>query len=370
MWLHAMGLQEGASMTTETIDQAKAEAFAGQMIGMLNSAGLAVLTSIGHRTGLFDAMATLAPSTSQQIAGAAGLNERYVREWLGAMTTGKIVEYDAGRKTYRLPPEHAGSITRAAGPGNIASFMQFVALMGNVETKVADCFRKGGGVPYSEYPEFQQLMAENSARVHDATLVSVILPLVPGLVARLQSGIDVMDVGCGQGHAINLMAKEFPASRFTGVDFSDEGIAAGKAEAKALGLKNSSFVAQDAAKLDTSKKYDLITSFDSVHDQAHPDRMLKGISDSLKPGGVYLCVDVAASSNLEDNIDHPMGPFLYTASTLHCMTVSLAYGGAGLGTVWGEQKAREMLTGAGFKAVDVKQVEGDILNNYYIATKD
>ncbi len=356
-------------MTTETIDQAKAGAFAGQMVGILNGSILGLMTSIGHRTGLFDKMAELPPSTREQIAQATGLNERYVREWLGAMVTGRFMEYDPAGKTYRLPPEHAASITRAAGPNNLAAFMQFGALMGNVEDQIVDCFQKGGGVPYSAYPKFQQLMAEESAQVFDATLIDVTLPLVPGLVDRLKSGIEVADISCGQGHAINLMAKAFSNSHFVGYDFSEDGISAGKAEAKQLGLTNARFEVKDVADLNETAKYDLITVFDAIHDQAQPRKVLANISCALKPDGVFLCVDIQASSNLEENMQHPLAPMLYGVSTLHCMTVSLALNGEGLGTVWGEQKARELLTEAGFKRIDVEHVEGDIFNSYYVCRK-
>ncbi len=356
-------------MTTQTIDAEKAAAFGGKMIGIMNGASLAFMVSIGHRTELFDKMAVLPPSTSEQIAAATGLNERYVREWLGAMLAGGIVDYDPASKKYELPAEHAMSITRAAGPGNLAAFALFFSEIGNVETGIVGAFKNGGGVPYSQFPRFQELMREESTAVFDATLLQSTLPLAPGLVERLQSGIDVADVGCGAGHAINLMAKAFPKSRFTGYDFSDEGVARGRAEAKELGLTNAAFEVKDAATLDGSKKFDLITTFDSVHDQAHPRRVLKGIYEALKQGGTYFCVDIAASSNVEENKDHPLGAFLYTISTMHCMTVSLALGGEGLGTAWGEQKARELMTEAGFRDIGVKQVEGDIMNNYYIATK-
>lgn len=351
------------------IDTARAEAFAGQVIGILNGAGLTFMLSIGHRTGLFDNLATLPPSTSEEIARKAGLNERYVREWLGAMVTGKIVDYDAATKKYSLPAEHAASLTRAAGPGNLAAFSQFFSEIGNVETGIAEAFQNGGGVPYSQFPRFQELMREESAQVFDATLIDVTLPLVPGLVQKLEQGIDVADVGCGAGHAINVMARAFPKSRFTGYDFSEEGIARGRAEAKEWGLTNATFEIKDAATLDGSKQFDLITVFDAIHDQAKPRQVLEGIFNALKADGTFLCVDIAASSNLEDNVDHPMAPFLYTVSTMHCMTVSLALGGEGLGTVWGEQKAYELLGEAGFKDVTTKQVEGDILNNYYVARK-
>ena len=357
-------------MTTQTIDQQKAEAFAGQMLGMLNGGMLATLTSVGHRTGLFDTMAEMAPATSEQIAKKAGLNERYVREWLGAMATGHVIEYDPAGRTYRLPPEHAAFLTRAAGPNNMAKMTRFFALFGTVEDDIVESFRRGGGVPYSKFGKFQELMAEESAGVVDATLLNVTLPLIPGIVDRLKDGIDVLDVGCGQGHAINTMARAFPKSRFTGYDFSEEGVGAGQKEAKEWGLSNSKFVVKDVAKIDDKTAFDLITAFDAIHDQAHPAAVLEGISAALRPAGSFLMVDIAASSNLEDNLQHPMGPMLYGISTMHCMTVSLALGGDGLGTVWGEQLARKMLGAAGFGKIEIKTVEGDMLNAYYIAPKD
>jgi ubiquinone/menaquinone biosynthesis C-methylase UbiE len=212
-------------------------------------------------------------------------------------------------------------------------------------------------------------MRDDSAQVFDATLINVTLPLVPGLIDQLKAGIEVADVGCGAGHAINLMAQAFPSSRFFGYDFSEDGIGLAEAEARRIGVKNATFEVRDAAKLDLHGRFDLITVFDAIHDQAHPDVVLAGIHEALKPDATFLCVDIAASSKLEENLDHPMAPVLYTVSTMHCMTVSLAYGGMGLGTVWGEQKALEMMGEAGFKEIRVKHVEGDFFNNYYIAHK-
>ena len=352
-----------------TIDQQKAEAFGEQVLGIINSGALTLSLGIGHRTGLFDTMARTGPVTSARLAEATGLNERYVREWLGAVTTGRIVEYDPATRTYTLPPEHALSLTRAAGPDNLATLGQFISLLAEVEDQVVESFRKGGGVPYSAYRKFHRLMAEDSAQVFDATLLDVTLPLVPGLVERLEGGIDVADVGCGAGHAINLMAQRFPNSRFTGYDFSPEAIELAQQEAAALELPNARFEVKDAATLDGSIKFDFITTFDAVHDQAQPRRVLKGIADSMRPDGVYLCVDIAASTALEGNLDHPLGPLFYTVSTMHCMTVSLALDGEGLGTMWGEEKALELLHEAGFTDVSVNRVEGDAQNNYYIARK-
>src|SRR5215208_6018084 len=356
-------------MTTQAIDPAKAEAFGGQILGILNGAALAQQISLGYHTGLFDTMATLMPSTSEQIAESAGLNERYVREWLGSMVTGRIVDYDPERRTYRLPPEHAAMLTRTAGPGNMAAFAQFFPQFGKVEDELLAVFKNGGGVPYSSFPKFQGMMRELSGMVFDATLLDVTLPLVPGLNERLEQGIEVADIACGSGHAINLLARAVPNSRFTGYDFSDEGLAAARAEAKAWGLTNATFVAQDVATLTARDAYDLLTIFDAIHDQAQPRRALKSMANALRPGGALLAVDVAASSNLEENMEHPMAPALYAISTTHCMTVSLAYGGEGLGAVRGEQQARALLGEAGFTIEGVKQVEGDIGNAYYICSK-
>jgi 2-polyprenyl-3-methyl-5-hydroxy-6-metoxy-1,4-benzoquinol methylase len=317
-------------------------------------------------------MAGLPPATSAQIAEAAGLNERYVREWLGGMTTGHVVDYDPETATYRLPAHRAGVLTRAAGSDNLAVVTQFLPLLGEVEQKIIRCFREGGGLSYSEFPRFHALMAEESGAVYDDSLIDVVLPLVDGLVERLAAGVDVSDFGCGSGHAINLMAQAFPASRFTGIDFSEEAIATGVQEAARLGLTNATFESHNLAQLDTvSKKeaYDVITVFDAIHDQAQPARVLENIYRALRPGGVLLMADIKASSRLEDNVGVPMSTYLYTTSLMHCMTVSLALDGAGLGAAWGTQLATSMLADAGFDDVRVTQVDSDPINNYYIARK-
>jgi 2-polyprenyl-3-methyl-5-hydroxy-6-metoxy-1,4-benzoquinol methylase len=356
-------------MTIPDLDQAKAEEFAERMVGVLNEGSIALMTSIGHRTGLFDVMAGLPPSTSEQIASAADLNERYVREWLGAMVVGKIVEHDPENGTYRLPQEHGAFLTRAASPDNIAAFAQYIPLLGSVEDGIVESFKNGGGVPYSAFPRFHEVMAEDSGQTVLPALKDHILPLVPGLMDRLENGIDVLDVGCGSGRALNLMARTFPNSRFTGYDFSEEGIARARAEAQEHGTTNVRFEVKDAAALDEKARYDLITTFDAVHDQADPAAVLKGIAEVLREDGVYLMQDIAGSSHHHNNLEHPIGPFLYTISCMHCMTVSLAQGGEGLGAMWGEEKAKEMLEEAGFTKVKIEQLPHDFQNYYYIVTK-
>jgi 2-polyprenyl-3-methyl-5-hydroxy-6-metoxy-1,4-benzoquinol methylase len=294
------------------------------------------------------------------------LNERYVREWLGAMVTGRVVEYDAAKQTYFLPPEHAGTLTRAAGPGNLAELAQLVSLMGEVETRIVRVFESGGGVGYDAFERFHDLMAEGSRTTLEATLMQSTLPLVPGLIEGLEAGIDVLDVGCGHGVAIRMMAARFPRSWFVGLDIGDDAIAAARASAAQAGLSNARFDAQDAATLTGPPRFDFITAFDAIHDQAAPRRVLRGIREALRPGGVFLMVDIAASSHLERNMENPLAPFMFTVSTMHCLTVSLAANGEGLGACWGEEKARELLAEAGFKTVDVHSVEADPMNAYYV----
>lgn len=355
-------------MATTEIDASKAEAFAGRALQVLNDGMLTLLVSVGHQTSLFDTMAGLAPSTSAEIARAANLDERYVREWLAGMTVGSFVEHDPEAGTFTLPPEHAMCLTRAAGPDNLASFGQYVALFGELEQQVVACFRDGGGVPYSAMPRFQRLQAEESAQIHDGALIDVTLNVVSGLTDRLRAGVDLFDIGCGHGHAANLIADAFPSSRVTGIDISEQGIRAARAEADHLRLANAQFEVRDALELEPGS-VDVVTAFDVIHDLPKPQETVQAIHDALRPGGIFLMVDIAASSHLHENLEHPLGPALYTASIFHCMTVSLANGGPGLGAMWGEQMALEMMRKAGFVDVVIERVESDFLNEYYVGRK-
>jgi 2-polyprenyl-3-methyl-5-hydroxy-6-metoxy-1,4-benzoquinol methylase len=327
------------------------------------------MISIGYKTGLFDIIAQLKPSTSQEISQASKLNERYIREWLGAMVTGNIIEYDPLTEKYFLPKEHSAFLTRKSGIDNLAVLAQYVSLMGNVEDKIVECFRNGGGLPYSEYPKFQQLQAEETARIFDSMLTNQVLPLIPDINNRLNDGIRVLDIGCGRGRAVNLMGKAFSRSKFTGCDISHEGILSAKEEAKNMGLTNVQFEIKDALLVEELGKFDLITAFDTIHDQVQPTKVLKAINASLNNDGFFLMQDIAASSKVEKNIDSILAPTLYTISTMHCMSVSLAFDGEGLGTMWGKELAVNKLTEAGFKDIKKKNVEGDIMNYHYVSRK-
>jgi 2-polyprenyl-3-methyl-5-hydroxy-6-metoxy-1,4-benzoquinol methylase len=350
-------------------DEAKVSAFSERLVTILNDGALNLMIGIGHRTRLFDVMAKLPPSTSSEIAKRAGLNERYVREWLGAMVTGRIVNYEPDEQTYDLPAEHAASLTRAAVPMNFAATMQWMAVLGSVEDQIVECFHRGGGVHYEAFHRFHEVMAEESAQTVVSALTDHILPLAEGLVEQLDEGIDVLDIGCGSGRAACRLAAEFPNSRFTGYDLCDDAIAAATAEAKRDGLKNIRFESRDVSNLGERERFDLITAFDAIHDQAQPDVVLGEIVAALRPGGTFLMQDILASSHLEKNLDNPVAPLLYSISTMHCMTVSLAQGGAGLGTCWGRELAEKMLRDAGLRDITVEKLPHDDMNYYYIAKK-
>ena len=350
-------------------DAARAERFEKRIIDIFNAGALSLMISVGHRAGLFDVLAGAMPATSATIADRAGLQERYVREWLGAMTVGGVIEHNGDAGTYALPAEHAAFITRSAPGGNLAVFAQYIPLLGSVEDDVVRCFREGGGVPYERYGRFHEVMAEDSGQTVLPALANHILPLIPGLPERLETGIRVLDVGCGRGKAVNLLAQTFPKSRFVGYDLSEEAIAFARTETRRHGNKNAEFVVRNLTDFDKTAEpeaFDLVTSFDAIHDQADPMAVLRGIRRSLAEGGVYLAQDIKGSSEHRGNLDHPLGPLLYTISCMHCMTVSLAQGGEGLGAMWGREKALEYFKAAGFSDVQVNELPHDIQNYYYV----
>lgn len=350
----------------------RAQAFAGRFLNALNNGALCLMTSIGHRTGLLDSLRGAGFATSNEIAARAGLNERYVREWLGAMVTAGVIEYEPVNRRYRLPNEHAAFLTRAANADNLAVFAQYIGLLAGVEDDIVHCFKHGGGVPYARYPRFHEVMAEDSGQSVLSSLESHILPLVPGLSQRLAAGIRVLDVGCGRGRILHRLAALYPASRFVGMDLSSEAIAYARAAARDAGLANVEYIETDLSDFDRSAEpeaFDFITTFDAIHDQAKPLNVLRGIQRALKPDGVYLMQDISGTSHVHKDCEHPIGTLLYTVSCMHCMTVSLAQGGEGLGAMWGEEKTREYLTRAGFGAVTKNTLAHDIQNNWYTVTK-
>ena len=202
---------------------------------------------------------------------------------------------------------------------------------------------KGGGVPYAKFPRFHDVMAEDSGQSVLSSLVSHILPLVPGLADELAAGMQILDVGCGRGRIVSRLAELFPKSRFTGMDLSSEAVLFAWQEAAEKKLRNVEFIVVNLSDFDEKAEreaFNLITTFDAIHDQAKPLKVLKGIHRALKPDGVYLMQDIKGSSDIHKNIDHPLGTLLYTALyALHDRVAGARRRGTG-GHVGGGEDAR------------------------------
>jgi 2-polyprenyl-3-methyl-5-hydroxy-6-metoxy-1,4-benzoquinol methylase len=349
-----------------TMNQQKSDLFAERLLQMLNNGMTVLMISLGHRTGLFDAMADGKARTSRQLAEEAGLNERYVREWLGGMVASQIAERDPQKDTYALPAEHAQWLSRNSPTDNMAVFAQYIPGLGMVEDKILECFQNGGGVPYTEYPRFHDVMAEDSGQTIVPIIVDQIVPLIPGMHERLTEGIDVLDIGCGRGKALLQLARAYPNSRFVGYDLSPDAISYANDAARESGVTNVDYIRKDLTHWHEPQSFDWITALDAIHDQARPDNVLAAIRRALKPGGVFLMQDIDGSSEPADNIERPVGAMLYGVSLMHCMTVSLAQGGMGLGAMWGVQLAERMLREAGFDDIRIHRFEHDVMNAYFV----
>jgi SAM-dependent methyltransferase len=336
------------------------------MMGILGGGLLSLMVDIGHRTGLFAAAAG-GWVTSEQLAARAGLTERYVREWLSAMATAGIVEYDESAGTFRLPPEHAALLV---APTGVAPLAVTTTILARHVPQIVQAFREGGGVPYAAYgPEFTDAWDAVGRGVFDTMLAGEYLPLAPGLADALATGVSAADIACGTGHALIVLAREFPGSTFVGYDLDEHAIARARAEAAGAGLANVTFEVADVARLAVRDRFDVVFVFDAIHDQVQPDAVLTRIADALVPGGLLFMREPHAADTLAGNLANPQAPILYSVSTLHCMTISLAHGGAGIGTAFGEQRARQMLSDAGFGEPDVRPAPGSPLDVVYITRK-
>jgi SAM-dependent methyltransferase len=337
------------------MDHDRCTAFAERVISTLTGGALSMLVSIGYRLGLFEAAAQ-GPGTSAGLAQRAGLQERYVREWLGAMVAGGFFSYDEAAGEYTLPAEHAVFLTGETA-ANIAPMASMLRAFGGALPDLERCFTAGGGVAHEAFaPHFEAAGArpgDTWRRIYDEQLVDGFLGAVPGLHAQLAGGARMLDLGCGTGHAVNVAARAFPRARFLGVDIDHHLIAAAQAERARLGLANAAFAVADAAALPPRPQFDVITAFDAIHDQRDPQEVLRRARAALAPGGVFVIVDARFSSHLENNVANPLAPLCYAISLMYCTTVSLAQGGAGLGAMWGTELACELLAEAGFRQVEI-----------------
>jgi 2-polyprenyl-3-methyl-5-hydroxy-6-metoxy-1,4-benzoquinol methylase len=334
--------------STQKLDLEKAKQVAQTVVGDVATVVHGALCYIGDRTGLFKAMMNAGPLTAVQLAAKAGLSERYVREWLGAMAAAHYVEYDAGAETYLLTPEYAAALADDDSPFFVASYFQMAQAAVTVAPKVADAFRDGKGVTQAEYPQsFFEAAERNSRTRYLHKLLRKWVPAMPQVVAALNAGGLGADVGCGGGRAAIMIAKAYPKARLAGYDVHAESIECARRNATAEGVADRvTFEVGNGANLPAGA-FDFVATFDVVHDAVDPAGLMAGIRRSLKPDGTYLVQEVNVSDKVGENL-RPMGKMVYSVSTLYCMTTSLAHGGAGIGVAMGEAKARELATGAGF----------------------
>jgi 2-polyprenyl-3-methyl-5-hydroxy-6-metoxy-1,4-benzoquinol methylase len=339
-------------MATQTLDETKLQAFMGKVVGDLSATMVSFLCSIGDRLGLFKELSAHGPATSDELAARAGINERYAREWLGALKSAGYLEYDAGSRRYSLPPEHAMALAQEGGPMFVGGMYQMLPAMAGPLDQLITAFRQGGGVPQATYHQnFWDGFERFSGGWFENLLIQEWIPAVPDVQAKLERGALVADIGCGRGRALIKLAQAFPRSRFVGFDNYEPtvGLATANAQAGGVGDRVTFQVLEVVQGL--PDQYDLITTFDVIHDMANPRGALKAIRRGLKPDGTYLCLEINCADNPDENAG-PVAAMFYSASVLYCMTTSLAAGGEGLGTMGlPETKVRELCTEAGFSSV-------------------
>jgi 2-polyprenyl-3-methyl-5-hydroxy-6-metoxy-1,4-benzoquinol methylase len=338
---------------TQTIDEAAVEAFVGRALGDLSGAMTTLSCALGDRLGLFKALEADGPVSSEDLAARLGLNERYVREWLLAMTAAGYVDYDPNEQRFSLPAEHAPVLAHEAGPVFFGGVYQ--ELVGSLAAldRVTDAFRGGGGTPQEAYSsDLWEGMERFTAGWFENLLLSEWLPAVPEVRAKLEQGAKVADVGCGAGRALIKLADAFPNSNCSGYDaFAGQLDRARRNAASAGHGDRITFERRDVAAEGLPERFDVITTFDVVHDAVDPLALLKAIRAGLEPGGTYLLLEINCADHAHQN-QGPIAQVFYGFSLLYCMTSSLAHDGAGLGTCGlPESSIRALAAEAGFGAV-------------------
>jgi 2-polyprenyl-3-methyl-5-hydroxy-6-metoxy-1,4-benzoquinol methylase len=311
---------------------------------------LITMIGIGHRLGLLDALAA-GPGTAADIAARAGVVLRYAEEWLGSLVAGGIAAYDPDPRTFAFAPGYAPLLTGTTA-ANIAPSAEMQIRLTAMASEVSDRFLDGAGISAAVYAEHAgDSLGGSRQHLYDEQFVDGFLGAVPGLADRLRSGARVLDMGCGPGQVARLVADAFPASRVTGVDVVAEAI--DRARAAAGGRPNLDYRVGDAALLAEDGVYDVVTAVDVIHDLARPAQALAGIRRALAPGGIFVMIDVSFSADLAELAGDAGAATAFGVSVLHCLPISLHDGGAGLGAMWGRQRAVEMLRAAGFDRVEV-----------------
>lgn len=337
--------------TDTTVTEADVEAFVGKVLTDSSAWLVTTLAMIGDRLDLWKHLAE-GPATSAEFAGRADIDERYGREWLAAMAAHGYLAYDQTSGRFTLPDTHRPALAEEGGPVFFGGVhQQMLGLVTAIEPLVG-AFRDGGGVASTAYGEnFWEGLTRFTGGWFENLLLPQWIPAMPDVEAALERGCDVADVGCGHGKALVKLAQAFPGSRYVGYDLHDASLDAARAHAEAAGVSDRVRFEQLDASTGLPGSYDVITTFDVVHDAVDPRGLLRSIRQALRRDGRYVCLDINASHQLADNTG-PLAAMFYGFSVLYCMTVSLAGRGEGLGTCgFNEQVARQMCTEAGFETV-------------------
>ena len=328
------------------MDRARVEQFLETFLGYASGATTIGLLAVADRTGMLRWLASNGPATAHDLAEGASLDERYVIEVLSGLAAAGTLEYDAGTETFELPAEHAAFVAHETSPYFMGGWMDMLPAMLSQVEGVARAATYGGGVGFEEFgASVIKGIDRGNAPSQRVFLTRRWIPAIPGMVERLEHGARAADVGCGAGTVPIELGTAFPKSRFFGFDISSEALAV--ARSRAADLDNVEFAEYRAEAIPTEPPYDLITTFDVIHDLANPLAGLTRIREALAEGGRYLMMEPNMSSDLEENMG-TRGALLYGVSALHCMTQSLAVGGEGLGAAWGRQRAEEYAERAGF----------------------
>ena len=336
-------------MDTPVIDQAKLDAFVARAIADLSAGYTGVMVSLGSKLGLYRALAGAGPLSAREVARRAGCAERYVREWLNAQAAGGYLGYHAVSDTYELSPEQALVLADEDSPVHVPHAWNVPASMWADEPKALEAFRTGRGVAWGEHDARMACgVAAFYRNGYKASLVPQWLPALDGVVARLEEGIAVADVGCGHGHSTLLMAQAFPRSRFHGIDTHAESIAAARRHAEAAGLAERVGFERARATDYADRQYGLICFFDTLHDLGDPVAAARHAAQVLAPGGTVMLVEPFANDRVEDNLS-TVGQLYYAASSMICCAHAIADGGRlVLGAQAGPRRLAEVFRQAGF----------------------
>jgi 2-polyprenyl-3-methyl-5-hydroxy-6-metoxy-1,4-benzoquinol methylase len=334
------------------VDDTKLHQFIGQMLSDLGGAASIALVRIGDSLGLYKTLHERGPMTAAELAAAAGVNKRYLLEWLSHQAASNYLSYEPTTGKFTLPPEQAMVFAVEDSPVYMSAAFESMASLLNNQEKVQPVFKTGGGVAWGDQASCLFCAVARFFRPgYQNNLVSNWLPALDGVVEKLQRGAKAADVGCGHGWSTVFMAKAFPKSKFVGYDFHPSSIEAAAAHAREHGVTENTRFKVATAKSYPEKNFDLVAFFDCLHDMGDPAGAAAHVRQSLKPDGSWMIVEPIAGDKLEDNLN-PVGRIYYAASTMVCIPTSLSQEvGAALGAQAGEARLREVITAGGFRTV-------------------